>query len=98
MRYAVIENNVVTNIIEAEERGAESLSSYMTLVKTDNKPVSIGDTYEDNTFYRDGEEVLTPEQEENKMLSEKIVLLEEQITDTQIALCDIYESINGGES
>lgn len=63
MNYAVIEQEKVVNIIEAEARGAESLSTYMTLVATDERPVAIGDTYRDGRFYRDGEEILSPIEE-----------------------------------
>ncbi len=62
MRYAQIEKEKIVNIIEASKQGAESLSSYMTLVETD-KPVAIGDTYTDGKFYRSGEEVLTDREE-----------------------------------
>ena len=63
MRYAVIEQDKVINIIEAEARGAESLAAYMTLVATGERPVAIGDSYEDGRFYREGEEIVSPLEE-----------------------------------
>lgn len=71
MTYAVIENSIVTNLISAEPKGAESLiSAGMNLVPTE-KPITIGDSYDGVTFFRDGEEVLTPleiAQKENEEL------------------------------
>ena len=34
---------------------------------------------------------------ENAALREKVATLEGQLTDTQMALCDVYEAIVGGE-
>ena len=41
----------------------------------------------------------TPEQlaQENEELREQVTTLEGQLTDTQIALCDVYELLVGGE-
>ena len=36
-------------------------------------------------------------QEENERLQVKVESLEEQLTDTQMALCDVYELLEGGE-
>ena len=36
-------------------------------------------------------------QEENEMLQAKVETLEGQLTDTQMALCDVYELLEGGE-
>ena len=36
-------------------------------------------------------------QEENERLQVKVESLEEQFTDTQMALCDVYELLEGGE-
>lgn len=57
MRYALIENGAVTNIIALNDRNA---SDFPTAVKLGDRPVAIGDTYTDGKFYRDGVEVLTP--------------------------------------
>lgn len=34
---------------------------------------------------------------ENAALREKVATLEGQLTDTQMALCDVYEALVGGE-
>ena len=36
-------------------------------------------------------------QEENEQLRAKVESLEGQLTDTQMALCDVYELLEGGE-
>lgn len=35
--------------------------------------------------------------EENELLRERAAALESQLTDTQMALCDVYELLVGGE-
>ena len=35
-------------------------------------------------------------QEENEQLRAKVESLESQVTDTQMALCDVYEAMMGG--
>ena len=57
MRYAMVIDGAVTNIIALNNRNA---SDFPTAVKLGDRPVGIGDTYADGKFYRDGVEVLTP--------------------------------------
>lgn len=57
MRYALIDNGIVSNIIALNDRNA---SDFPAAVKLGDRPVGIGDTYTDGKFYRDGVEVLTP--------------------------------------
>ena len=57
MRYAIVDNGAVTNIIALNDRNA---SDFSPAVKLGDRPVGIGDTYTDGKFYRDGVEVLTP--------------------------------------
>lgn len=57
MRYALIDNSIVTNVIALNDRNA---SDFPNVVKLGDRPVGIGDTYTDGKFYRDGTEVLTP--------------------------------------
>lgn len=37
-------------------------------------------------------------QEENRQLREQVDTLNAQVTDTQVALCDVYELLVGGET
>lgn len=57
MRYALITDGIVTNVIALNDRNA---SDFPTAVKLGDRPVGIGDTYTGGKFYRDGVEVLTP--------------------------------------
>ena len=57
MRYAIVTDGIVTNVIVLNDRNA---SDFPTAVKLGDRPVAIGDTYADGKFYRDGVEVLTP--------------------------------------
>lgn len=56
MRYAILSDNVVTNVIVLNARAS---SAFPDAIPCGDKPVNIGDTYENGTFYRDGEEVLS---------------------------------------
>ena len=74
MRYAWIENGVVTNIIALNDLNAED---FPEAVKMGDRPVAIGDTYTDGKFYRDDVEVLTPmEQAQAEMTEYKAALHE----------------------
>lgn len=57
MRYAMVADGVVTNVIALNDRNA---SDFPSAVKLGDRPVGIGDTYTGGKFYRDGVEVLTP--------------------------------------
>ena len=57
MRYAIVTDGIVTNVIALNDRNA---SDFPNAVKLSDRPVGIGDTYADGKFYRDGVEVLTP--------------------------------------
>lgn len=60
MRYAWIENGVVTNTIVLNDRNA---GDFPKAVKLGDRPVAIGDSYADGKFFRDGKEVLTTDEE-----------------------------------
>ena len=57
MRYAIVDNGIVTNVIALKDRNA---GDFPSAVKLGARPVGIGDTYTDGKFYHDGVEVLTP--------------------------------------
>ena len=74
MRYALITDSIVTNIIALNDRNA---NDFPTAVKLGDRPVGICDTYTDGKFYRDGVEVLTPmEQAQAEMTEYKAALNE----------------------
>ncbi len=57
MRYALIKNNIVTNIIELDKQNEKY---FPNAICTDNIPVGVGDTYTDGKFYRDRIELKDP--------------------------------------
>lgn len=63
MRYAIITDGVVTNVIILYPGNAADFS---TAVPCGDVPVSIGDTYDGTDFYRGGERVLTPMEQARK--------------------------------
>lgn len=62
MRYAMVTEGKVANIIEMDKRSEQYFPS---AVYTGDRPVGIGDTYTGGKFYRDGKEVLTALEEAN---------------------------------
>ena len=60
MRYAIVTGGAVTNVIVLRETNA---GDFPGVVALHDRPVGIGDTYSDGKFYRDGEEVLTAQEE-----------------------------------
>lgn len=60
MRYAVITEGTVTNVITLWETNAGDFPGAVAL---HDRPVGIGDTYSEGKFYRDGKEVLTAQEE-----------------------------------
>lgn len=57
MRYALVENGVVVNVIWLNDKNA---GDFPAAVKLGDRPVTMSDAYTGGKFYRDGEEVLTP--------------------------------------
>ena len=80
MRYAVVDNGAVTNIIALNDRNA---SDFPTAVKLGDRPVGIGDTYIDGKFYRDGVEVLTPMEQAQAEITEYKAALNELGVETE---------------
>ena len=60
MRYAVITEGTVTNVITLWETNAGDFPGAVAL---HDRPVGIGDSYQDGKFWRDGKEVLTAQEE-----------------------------------
>ena len=57
MRYAIVTEGIVTNVIALNDRNA---NDFPAAVRLGDRPVGIGDAYADGKFYRDGVEALTP--------------------------------------
>lgn len=54
MNYALLKDNIVTNIILLDKNNAHDFPNAAPCY---DKPVSVGDTYIDGEFYHDGEKV-----------------------------------------
>lgn len=84
MRYAMVIEGKVTNIIEMDKRNEQYFPS---TVYTGDRPVSIGDTYIDGKFYRDGQEILTPLEEsqaEVESLTKELASAVEEVYKTDL--------------
>ena len=86
MRHAVIENNIVTNIISLVP-GTKSNS--INAVRILDLPVTFGDEYRDGAFYHDGEKIIS-KSEQLRQAYETIAELDATLLNTT------YESIVGG--
>lgn len=82
MNYALIENNIITNIIWLYSGNA---SDFPNAVPLGDVPAGIGDTYEDGVFYRDGERILTNEE----LLLKQNIEKDEIIAELDAAILDI---------
>lgn len=72
MNYALIENDIVTNIIWLSPGNAHEFPNAVEFV---DMAIQIGDSYIDGHFYRNGELILT--EHEYAMILAKESLLEE---------------------
>ena len=70
--YARVENGIVTNIIYVDDLTAQKQTN---LVCIEDYLVSIGDTYTDGEFYRDGVKVIT-NQEYLEKVAQSMLLFE----------------------
>ena len=65
MNYALIEDGVVTNIIWLSYTNADD---FPNAVAMGDLPVAIGDTWDGERFYRNGERILTQAEEMQDMV------------------------------
>ena len=90
MNYALIENGIVTNIIWLYSSNA---FEFPNAVPMNDYPVAIGDTYENNTFYRNGERLLTIVEQ----LQQRNIELCTTISELDTALLEqTYNNLTGG--
>lgn len=89
--YALVENGVVTNIIWL---AANNASEFPNAVVLGDLPVTMGDTYTDGKFYRNGKEVKTALTMVSEEISELTTLLGEAVQETYNS--DL-EAINNGK-
>lgn len=71
MNYAILENGVVTNVISLNPSNA---SEFPAAVPLNDYPVTMGDTYLNGVFFRDGT-ILPAVNEESLTLEECLQML-----------------------
>lgn len=71
MNYALIEDGVVTNIIWLSYTNADDFPNAVAMGEL---PVAIGDTWDGERFYRNGERILT-QTEEMQDMADALTLL-----------------------
>ena len=95
MRYAVITEGAVTNIIALRETNA---GEFPDAVALHDRPVGIGDTYSEGKFYRDGEELLTAAEEIAAMQTAAVAALRFVVADNdRLAAGALYPKWIEGE-
>lgn len=82
MRYAIVENSIVTNIIWLHPANA---SNFPNAVPMNDYPAGIGDTYDGEYFYRDGERIHSLAEQLEKS-GRTIAEYESALTEIEIAL------------
>ena len=90
MRYALIESNTVTNIIEMDKRNEPY---FPNAVYAGDRPVGMGDTYTEGKFYRDGKEVLTALEEANNEIDSLTQQLGEAVETIYQADMEVVENV-----
>lgn len=103
MRHAVIDNNIVVNIIEIDPRNASDFGNAITI--PDGLGVGIGDAYRDGRFYRTDpetqqeEELLPfdPTAEARGRIAEIQSKLDESIIDTDFRIL-MLESLSASNT
>lgn len=78
MRYAIVTAGLVSNIIALRPANAGEFPGAVAL---HDRPVGIGDTYQDGKFFRDGEEVLTAAEEIAAMQTAAVAVLRFVVAD-----------------
>ncbi len=78
MRYAIVTGGAVTNVIALRETNAGDFPGAVAL---HDRPVGIGDSYQDGKFRRDGEKVLTSDEEIAAMQTAAVAVLRFVVAD-----------------
>jgi len=82
MKYAYIEDGAVTNLIWLYPHNE---SDFPNAVRTEDLSIHVGDTYEDGSFYRDGEKVISDLERAQSKLAE----MESTVSDMTAALAEL---------
>ena len=88
MRYAIVTGGAVTNVIALREFNAGDFPGAVAL---HDRPVGIGDTFSDGKFWRDGEELLTSDEEIAAMQTAAVAVLRFVVADNdRLAASALY--------
>lgn len=94
MRYAIVTEGVVSNVIALQAAAGD----FPDAVALHDRPVGIGDTYQDGKFWRDGEEVLTPDEEIAAMQTAAVAVLRFVVADNdRLAASALYPKWEEGQ-
>ena len=95
MRYAIVTEGVVSNVIALRETNAGEFPDAVALY---DRPVGIGDSYQDGKFWRDGEELLTPDEEVAAMQTAAVAVLRFVVADNdRLAASALYPKWEEGQ-
>ena len=89
MTYACIANGVVTNIMELHPKNA---ADFPGAVPLNGVPAGMGDTYQNQAFYRNGEKLLSY----SELFSQQVQMrtaAELELTEVEIALMEAEISL-----
>ena len=99
MRYAVIRNETVDDVIECNGFTVQSLAKVMhcTLVPCEQYAVQAGDVYRDWKFYRDGEQLarIPTTDEKISVLEGVSEAFQERISSAENALLGLMSMLTG---
>lgn len=88
MRYAIVTAGLVSNIIALRPANAGEFPGAVVL---HDRPVGIGDTYSEGKFWRDGEELLTSDEEIAAMQTAAVAVLRFVVADNdRLAASALY--------
>lgn len=103
MIYAKIENAIVVNLLELDTYNA---NDFPNCIDTQGLDVQIGDSYSNEKFYRDGKELLFPNQKVERVINSltekirrdeiKIRTLTDELATTNDVLQDLILATMGG--
>lgn len=83
MKYALIENGLVTNIIILSHRNT---NEFPNVVALNDRAVSIGDQYIDGKFYHNGKQIFAPHE-----------ITQQEITDADLERIAAQQTITDQE-
>jgi hypothetical protein len=91
MRYAMIKDGIVVNVISLAQTNAKDFPNAVALK---DYPVAIGDKYDGDSFYRDGERISSLD-EQLAVANAKYEAMLAEMEDMKSALETLGVTVNG---